>query len=102
MKQNKDLYVFVDANNYMKMVSEFQRTNYGIERLEVADGHYITRQDIQTIVDTMSSINNNPGMDVMQKYNAMMSDQTYQSALSRMPDKISRSPQPSIYSPYRL
>jgi hypothetical protein len=32
----------------------------------------------QTIVDTMSSINNNTGMDVMQKYTAMMADTQYQ------------------------
>jgi len=29
----------------------FQQTNYGIERLEVTDGHHITRSDIQNIVD---------------------------------------------------
>jgi Ca2+-binding RTX toxin-like protein len=83
VKQNNDLYVFVDANNYMKIVNEFQQTNYGIERLEVSDGHYVTRQDIQTIVDTMSSINNNSGMDVIQKFNAMISNQTYQSILAQ-------------------
>jgi Ca2+-binding RTX toxin-like protein len=83
VKQNNDLYVFVDANNYMKIVNEFQQTNCGIERLEVSGGHYITRQDIQTIVDTMSSINNNSGMDVMQKFNAMINNQTYHSILSQ-------------------
>jgi hypothetical protein len=30
----------------------------------------------------MSSINNNAGMDVMQKYTAMMSDQQYQNILA--------------------
>ena len=82
VKQGNDLYVFIDANDYIKIVSEFQRTNYGIERLEVSDGHYITRQDIQTIVDTMSSINNNSGMDIIQKYTAIMNDQQYQSILA--------------------
>jgi len=67
----------------MKIANEFQQTNYGIERLEVADGHYITRADIQTIVDTMSAINNDSGMDVMQKYNAMMADQQYQNILAQ-------------------
>jgi Ca2+-binding RTX toxin-like protein len=83
VKQNNDLYVFIDSDNYMKIANEFQQTNYGIERLEVADGHYITRADIQTIVDTMSVINNNTGMDVMQKYNAMMADQQYQNILAQ-------------------
>ena len=83
VKQNNDLYVFIDSGNYMRIVNEFQQTNYGIERLEVADGHYITRADIQKIVDTMSVINNNTGMDVMQKYNAMMADQQYQNVLAQ-------------------
>ncbi|MBN1471388.1 MAG: hypothetical protein JW925_06390, partial [Syntrophaceae bacterium] len=74
-------YVFTDANNYVKIASEFQATNYGIERLEVSDGHYITRNDIQTIVDTMSAINNS-GMDVIQKYNAMMESEQYQNILA--------------------
>jgi Ca2+-binding RTX toxin-like protein len=82
VKQGNDLYVFIDANDYMKIAGEFQATNYGVERLEVSDGHYITRADIQTIVDTMSSINNNSGMDVMQKYTAMMNDQQYQNILA--------------------
>jgi len=83
VKQNNDLYVFIDSGNYMRIVNEFQQTNYGIERLEVTDGHYITRSDIQNIVDTMSAINNNTGMDVMQKYNAMMADQQYQNVLAQ-------------------
>jgi Ca2+-binding RTX toxin-like protein len=82
VKQGNDLYVFTDANDYVKIAGEFQTTNYGVERLEVSDGHYITRQDIQTIVDTMSSINNNSGMDVMQKYTAMMNDQQYHNILA--------------------
>lgn len=83
VKQDNDLYVFIDSDNYMKIVGEFQQTNYGIERLEVSDGHYITRQDIDNIVNTMSTINKDPGMDVMQKYNAMMADQQYQNILAQ-------------------
>lgn len=83
VKQNNDLYVFIDSNDYVKIVNEFQQANYGIERLEVTDGHYITRADIQNIVDTMSAINNDSGMDVMQKYNAMMVDQQYQNILAQ-------------------
>jgi len=82
VKQGNDLYVFMDADNYMKIAGEFQQANYGIERLEVSDGHYITRNDIQTIVDTMSAINNS-GMDVIQKYNAMMNDEQYQNILAQ-------------------
>ncbi|PKN89270.1 MAG: hypothetical protein CVU51_01070 [Deltaproteobacteria bacterium HGW-Deltaproteobacteria-1] len=83
VKQNGDLYIFVDGSNYVKIASQFTAATYGIERLEVSDGHYITRSDIESIVNTMSAINNNTGMDVMQKYNAMMQDQTYISTLAQ-------------------
>jgi Ca2+-binding RTX toxin-like protein len=83
VKQNGDLYVFVNGSNYVKIASQFSATTYGIERLEVSDGHYVTRADIETIVNTMSTINNNSGMDVMQKYNAMMADQSYISTLAQ-------------------
>ncbi len=83
VKQGNDLYLFIDSDNYTKVLSQFQSTNYGVERLEVTDGHYITRQDIENIVNTMSSINNDPGMDVMAKFNAMRQDQTYISTLAQ-------------------
>ncbi|MDP2863230.1 MAG: hypothetical protein Q8N95_10615, partial [Desulfobacterales bacterium] len=83
VKQNNDLYLFVDADNYMKVTGQFQSANYGVERLEVTDGHYITRQDIDNIVNTMSAINNDAGMDAIQKFNAMRNDQTYINVLSQ-------------------
>jgi len=83
VRANNDLYLFIDANNYLKVASQFQSTNYGIERLEVTDGCYITRQDIETIVNTMSVINGNAGMDIIQKFNAMQQDQTYIGALAQ-------------------
>jgi hypothetical protein len=81
VKQNNDLYLFIDANNYMKVASKFSQPNYGVERLEVFDGYYITRTDIENIVNMMSAVNNDPGMDVIQKFNAMRVDQTYISTL---------------------
>jgi Ca2+-binding RTX toxin-like protein len=83
VKQDNDLYVFLDESNYVKVISQFTDTTYGIERLEVSDGQYITRQDIEGIVDIMNTINNDAGMDVMQKYNAMMADQAYISTLAQ-------------------
>ncbi|PKN17064.1 MAG: hypothetical protein CVU71_17365, partial [Deltaproteobacteria bacterium HGW-Deltaproteobacteria-6] len=82
VKQDGDLYIFVDTGNYVKIASQFSSNNYGIERLEVSDGHYVTRQDIEIIVNTMSEINNS-GMDVMQKFNAMMADHSYISTLAQ-------------------
>jgi Ca2+-binding RTX toxin-like protein len=83
VKQNNDLYLFIDSNNYIKVTNEFYQANYGVERLEVTDGYYVTRSDIENIVNTMSAINNNTGMDVIQKFNAMRVDQTYINTLAQ-------------------
>jgi len=83
VKQNNDLYLFIDSSNYTKVTNQFYRPDFGVERLEVTDGCYITRSDIENIVETMSAINNDPGMDVIQKYNATRTDQTYISTLSQ-------------------
>jgi len=83
VKDGNDLYLFVDNQNYMRVWNQYRNTNYGVERLEVTDGYYITRQDIENIVNTMSSINNDPGLDVIQKFNAMRQDQTYISTLAQ-------------------
>jgi hypothetical protein len=89
VKHNKDLYLFVDADNYVKVASQFLSSNYGVERLEVTDGSYITRQDIENIVNTMSAINNERGMDAVQKFNAMRNDQTYMATLAQSWHQIS-------------
>jgi len=83
VKQNNDLYLFIDTNNYMRVTNQFYQPNYGVERLEVTDGYYITRADIENIVNTMNAINNDPGMDVIQKYNAMRVDQMYINTLAQ-------------------
>jgi len=83
VKQNDDLYLFLDESNYTRITSQFRSTSCGIERLEVSDGYYITRSDIENIVDAMSAINNDSGMDVIQKYNAMRGDQAYINILAQ-------------------
>jgi Ca2+-binding RTX toxin-like protein len=83
VKQNNDLYLFIDTNNYMRVTNQFYQPDCGLERLEVTDGYYITRSDIENIVNTMSAIDNDPGMDVIQKYNAMRVDQTYINTLAQ-------------------
>lgn len=57
--------------------------DYGVERLEVSGGYYMTRSDIEDLVDTMGDINNNPGMDVFEKYDAMLVDQVYAGTLAQ-------------------
>jgi Ca2+-binding RTX toxin-like protein len=83
VKQRNDLYLFVDGSNYIRVVNQFYQANYGVERLEVSDGHYVTRADIENIVNTMSVIGNNAGMDVIAKFNAMRNDQTYINTLAQ-------------------
>jgi Ca2+-binding RTX toxin-like protein len=83
VKHNNDLYLFVDSSNYIRMTNQFYQPNYGMERLEVSDGCYITRQDINNIINTMITINSDPGMDVIQKFNAMRNDQLYINTLAQ-------------------
>jgi hypothetical protein len=83
VKQNDDLYLFLDDSNYTRVTNQFRSAGCGIERLEVSDGYYITRSDIENIVDAMSAINNDAGMDALQKYNAMRGDQAYINILAQ-------------------
>jgi len=83
VKQNNDLYLFLDESNYVRIENQFQNKDYGVERLEVSGGYYMTRSDIEDLVDTMGDIKNNPGMDVFEKYDAMLVDQVYASALAQ-------------------
>ena len=83
VKQNSDLYVFIDESNYLKVADQFTQSDYGVERIAVTDGYYITRQDIENIIDTMSSINNDAGMDLIQKYNNMRNSELYVSTLAQ-------------------
>lgn len=82
VKDNGSLYVFLDSNNYINITSQFQTATSGIERIEISDGQYITRSDIDTIINAMSDINDNTGMDLMQKFNAMHDDARYWSELA--------------------
>ncbi len=83
VKDNNNLYLFVDSNNYMQVNDQFASATDGIERLQVSDGYYINRQDIENIVNTMSSINNDPGLDLIQKYEAMRVNETYITTLAQ-------------------
>jgi Ca2+-binding RTX toxin-like protein len=86
VRQDSDLYLFVDADNYIIVTNQLNPDNPngdGIERLEVSDGYYITRSQIVNIIDAMSAINNDSGMDVIQKYNAMRNDTSYIDILAR-------------------
>ena len=47
VKHANDLYLFVDGENYVKINGQFTATTYGIERIEVSDGHYITGRTLK-------------------------------------------------------
>jgi Ca2+-binding RTX toxin-like protein len=83
VRHRNDLYLFVDEGDYVRISGQFQGDSDGIERLEVSDGYYVSREDIEAIVNTMSSINDDPGMDVIQKYQAMRSDPLYIGTLAQ-------------------
>ncbi|SEM47838.1 hypothetical protein SAMN04489760_11749 [Syntrophus gentianae] len=77
VKQNEDLYLFLDKSNYVVVENQFSNADYGVERLEVADGYYMKRADIENIVNAMSDINEDSEMDVLEKYEALQADLTY-------------------------
>ncbi|HOD34350.1 MAG TPA: hypothetical protein PLR20_01900, partial [Syntrophales bacterium] len=81
-RDGQDLLIFTDDDDYIRISRQFQ-ANYGIERLEVTDGCYITRQDMENIVNAMIDFNSTQGMDIVQKYNTLRNDQIYQAVLAQ-------------------
>ena len=77
-----DLLIFTDDDATIRVTRQFQ-VNYGVERLEVTDGCYITRQDMENIVNAMIDFNRTQGMDIVQKYNTLRNDQVYQAMLAQ-------------------
>jgi hypothetical protein len=82
-KQGNDLMVFISDNDYIKVKDQFSSSNYGIERLEVSDGNYVTRQEIDNIINAMVEFNKDSGMDVVQKYDTLKNDQVYLTMLNQ-------------------
>jgi Ca2+-binding RTX toxin-like protein len=82
VRQNDHLYVFLDETNYVIVEDQYQGPNYGIERLEISDGHYMMRSDIENIVNAMSGINDAPCMDALLQYDALKADPAYLSTLT--------------------
>jgi Ca2+-binding RTX toxin-like protein len=83
VRQGNDLYLFLDEGNYVRVTNQFGSVDNGIERLQVSDGYYVSREDVETIINTMNAINNDPGMDLIQKYQAMRNDPLYISTLAQ-------------------
>jgi Ca2+-binding RTX toxin-like protein len=82
-KSNDDLLAFSDIDDYIRVQNQFKTSSYGIERIEATDGYYVSRQDIENIVNAMIDFNNDSGMDVVQRYNNLMDNQQYLGMLAQ-------------------
>ncbi len=83
VKDNNNLYIFIDANNYVTVNSQFLASTNGIEKLQITDGSYLTRTDMDTIINAMSDITNNAGLDLMDKFAAMSNSNDYAAVLAQ-------------------
>ncbi|MBU2590588.1 MAG: hypothetical protein KKC21_01015, partial [Nitrospinae bacterium] len=83
MKEGNDLLIFSNINDFVRVSSEFSSRRYGIERLEVSDGSYVTRQDIENIVNSIAETNVTTGVDFVQQYNNLLNNQTYIASLTQ-------------------
>ncbi len=81
-REGLDLLIFTDDDDYIRVSRQFQANN-GIERLEVTDGCYITKQDMENIVNAMMDFNSTQGMDIIQKYHTLRNDPAYQTLLAQ-------------------
>ncbi len=82
VKQNEDLYLFLDKSSCVVVENQFSNADYGVECLEVGGGYYMKRADIENIVNAMSDINDDSEMDVLEKYEALQADLTYVGVLA--------------------
>jgi Ca2+-binding RTX toxin-like protein len=82
-KDNNDLIIGYSNNDFVKVLYQFKGKNYGIEKIEVKDGYYITRLDIENIVNAMIDFTNDKGMSYTEMYNNLLNNQNYTILLSQ-------------------
>ncbi|MBX0311454.1 MAG: hypothetical protein JHC31_06710, partial [Sulfurihydrogenibium sp.] len=82
-KDNNDLIIGYSNNDFVKVLDQFKGKNYGIEKIEVKDGYYITRSDIENIVNAMIDFTNDKGMSYAEMYNNLLNNQNYTMLLSQ-------------------
>ncbi len=89
-KDGDALVIGYSKNDFVKVINQFKEdeNNEGIERIQVKDGHYITRWDIENIVNAMIDFNFDNGMDYTQKYNELINNQQYMSLIIQSWQKI--------------
>jgi len=82
-KDGNDLIVNYNKNDFVKVINQFKDENSGIEKIEVEDGYYITRQDIENITNAMIDFNNEQGMSYTQMYDSLLNNQNFTLLLSQ-------------------
>jgi Ca2+-binding RTX toxin-like protein len=82
-KDNDDLIIGYSNNDFVKVLDQFKDENSGIEKIEVKDGYYITRWDIENIVNAMIDFTNDKGMSYAEIYNNLLNNQNFNMLLSQ-------------------
>jgi Ca2+-binding RTX toxin-like protein len=82
-RDNNDLIIGYSNNDFVKVLDQFKDENSGIERIEVKDGYYITRWDIENIVNAMIDFTNDKGMSYAEIYNNLLNNQNFNMLLSQ-------------------
>jgi Ca2+-binding RTX toxin-like protein len=82
-KNRNDLIIGYSDKDYIKVLYQFNSKNYGIDKIEVKDGYYITRWDIENIVNAMIDFTNDKGMSYAEMYNNLLNNQNVTMLLSQ-------------------
>jgi len=82
-KNRNDLIIGYSDKDYIKVLYQFNSKNYGIDKIEVKDGYYITRWDIENIVNAMIDFTNDKGMSYAEIYNNLLNNQNFNMLLSQ-------------------
>ncbi len=89
-KDGDDLVVGYSENDFVRVINQFKGETYdeGIEKIQVKDGFYITRWDVENIINAMIDFNSNNEIDYTQKYNELINNQQYMSLIIQSWQKI--------------
>jgi len=82
-KNGNDLIIGYSDEDYIKVLYQFNSGNYGIDKIEVKDGYYITRWVIENIVNAMIDFTNDKGMNYTEMYNNLLNNQNVTMLLSQ-------------------
>ena len=63
-----------DNSDYAKLTAQINTLKSSTECMNVSDGCYVSRLDIENIVNILNTINSNAGIDAMKDFNAMLAE----------------------------